>query len=472
MKCKGIIISAMTFAVSLSASAQQFALYNTRTLYDAFENPSQKAFYADSSRKYAFNFFIPSAGFNGVFTGPAQTAFKTLVYRGGFSGASIDVNNTDPNKFFGNLNSYLLMFRVFKSIKLNRELGFAWQVKAESTIDNFSNQTFAILQDYRYFPDGTSNDIFNDKGYAQTYHQFSFNYREDLNKQIGLGIKIGYLSGIAYTRLDINQSSLTKNLEADAYDMVLKGGLQSSFNYGDFGDITYAPGFTNPGAALTASANFKLRGGWFLLTNLKDIGFIHWNNESYQYYINTDLVVENASENNGSKYLFNRIYNSFKRNYTQKSFTTMINGKAEVLLNKDFDRYQPNLLVSKNLFYKGFDIALMNTYKTENFNFSLSTAYSAENFQVGGVAMYKTPNAEFFLGTDNVLKTYYTTKGLITNNENIGNGYTGASFYLGFGLKFGKIMEHDMNSSNIPGFGSRGDDSGFFGRLFGRKSKN
>ncbi|HEY0175503.1 MAG TPA: hypothetical protein VGC08_03930, partial [Pedobacter sp.] len=44
--------------------AQQYGLFNTRTLFDAFENPSQKAFVLDSSRQYASNFLLPYFGLN------------------------------------------------------------------------------------------------------------------------------------------------------------------------------------------------------------------------------------------------------------------------------------------------------------------------------------------------------------------------------------------------------------------------
>jgi hypothetical protein len=85
--------------------------------------------------------------------------------------------------------------------------------------------------------------------------------------------------------------------------------------------------------------------------------------------------------------------------------------------------------------------------------------------------MLKKPNYEFFLGSDNVFKSYYFTKGMIKQDPEIGKGYTGASIYLGFSLKYGPDMEHPMNANNIPGFSKEADGPGFFKRLFSKKQK-
>jgi hypothetical protein len=53
--------------------AQRFSQYHTNTLYDSFENPAQRAFIPDSSKKYAFNLFIPNFSSDVYLTGNAQT---------------------------------------------------------------------------------------------------------------------------------------------------------------------------------------------------------------------------------------------------------------------------------------------------------------------------------------------------------------------------------------------------------------
>ncbi len=81
---------------------------------------------------------------------------------------------------------------------------------------------------------------------------------------------------------------------------------------------------------------------------------------------------------------------------------------------------------------------------------------------LGGQFMIKSPNAEFYIGSDQVFESYYVTKGFLTANENIGRGNTAASFYLGFSLKFGRVQERWQNASYIPMDDKR---EGFFKRM-------
>jgi hypothetical protein len=82
--------------------------------------------------------------------------------------------------------------------------------------------------------------------------------------------------------------------------------------------------------------------------------------------------------------------------------------------------------------------------------------------------MYKSPNFEFYLGSNQLFKTYNFTKGFISQDSGSAKGNTAASFYLGFSLKFGTPVEHQANASIIPGLD---DKPGFFKRLFGKKEK-
>ena len=86
--------------------AQQFSLYNSRTLYDSFENPSQRAYQVDTSKRFAFNFFIPVISINSSFSGPAQSAFKTLLYDGMFNGSDITIGENKLNNITLNSNKH------------------------------------------------------------------------------------------------------------------------------------------------------------------------------------------------------------------------------------------------------------------------------------------------------------------------------------------------------------------------------
>jgi hypothetical protein len=448
----------------------QLALYNTRTLYDAFENPSQKAFYADSSRRFAFNFLIPTLSANGAVSGEAQTAIKRLLYSGKLSAASISSGNEQPNRITLTENTYIAMFKIFKKVRFHREVGFAWQVRSD-TYGEISNETIAFFQNYKNISPSNYQDLFNNQGHNINYHQFSYTYREDYDKRLGLGVKLSYLSGIAYNELDIGSSSLRTSPETDAYTLSLDGKYRSNVSWKDKDPALAIPGIKNPGLALSLSANYKLRGGWYILGNLKDLGFIRWGRkEAYTYDFDDEITLTAASAPTANSRLGSKINKRFNES-SFGSYTTPINGKAEFLINKDFGKYQPHLFLSKNLFYPGGDIALINRLQHRAMNFSLTTAYNLNNFfQLGGQFMLKSPNAELFIGSDQLLESYYTAKGLFTKNENIGRGTTAAAVYFGFALKFGPFMERWQNANNIPGIESE-VRPGFFRRMFGGKKR-
>ena len=466
---KKIVLSLLLTCLISSVNAQQLALYNSHTLYDAFENPSQKAFKADTSRKYAFNFFIPTISANGAFNGPAQKSFKYLVYGNVFNSVGIPLGEGKTNTLEAHTNSYLAMFRIFKSVKFNREMGFAWQVRSDGNV-KISNESLAIFDNYKLFSAKNQfSNIFNDKGYNQSYHQFSFSYREDYDKRFSLGAKLSLLSGIAYAKFKVDRSELSNFTNADSFAVALKGNFKSNFLTSNLNrDILY-PKFSDPGLALSAGASYKFREGWFLLGNLKDIGFIRWRKNSHDYSFNKTIGIANASTGTADERLNRAIGKMINEASEETKFTTVINGKVEALLNKNFGPYRPNFILSKNLFYPGGNIGLINNYHVGNYVFTASGAYNTTKyFQIGGQFMIKSPNVEFFIGSDQLFKTLDATKSLINNDPTIGNGYSGASAYFGFAVKFGPAMEHPLNANTIPGMEQVNSGRGsFFKRILG-----
>ena len=67
-----LLIFFLLLSSAVKIFAQQFSQYNTGTLYDSFENPSQRAFIPDSSKQYAFNLLIPNFNGNFTFSGDEQ----------------------------------------------------------------------------------------------------------------------------------------------------------------------------------------------------------------------------------------------------------------------------------------------------------------------------------------------------------------------------------------------------------------
>lgn len=444
----------------ISINAQQYSLYNTRTLFDSFENPSQKAFIPDSSRRFAIS-FLPTFGFNAALGGPVVATVRSLMNDDDLNSAELQIGKNKSSRLFANMNTYLLMFRLYSSLKGDEELGLSWQLRSDNQAI-ITNETIAIFDDYTRFSQSQNSNIFNNEAYSQNFHQLSLSYRTNMTKDMGIGLKMSYLSGIAYNQLKISESRLAIDRDADYFDLYLNGKFKTNFFYDSIGSNFVSPGFKNPGMAVSASMNYQLPGGWYLLANLKDVGFINWNKKSSVYIVDRNIAINNASANDADDRLVDEL--DYDSSYEQKGFTTMINGKAELLINKKFSHYQPSLLFSKNLFYKGADIALLNNLNFNKLNFGLSATYNTSNIlQVGSQFLLKSPNAEFFIGSDQSFKSISELRALIKDEP--AKGYPGISFYMGFSMKFGYVIEHHENANRIHDFNT---GMGFFERMLRR----
>ena len=455
---KRVLLLLLTFW-NLGTHAQQFGMYNTGTLFDSFENPSHKIFKVDSSRKYASNLLIPTIALDGTFTGPAQQSFKDLVFTSLING-DLPIGENKSNTLVVNSNQYLLMFKIFKNIYWNREIGFSWQIRQSGNI-RATNESLVLLDNIRRFsaPEDFKPDMFNNRGYNQLYHQFSMTYREDLTRRIGLGAKLSALSGVVYNKFDIKRSDI--RLEESGYAVNLNGTYRSSFGFDTLDLSAVIPDFKNPGISVSLSANYKAPGGWYLMGNLKDLGLIRWNRASYKYDFSGDVLVDNTNTSGARRDMLKDVKEFLMRSSAQGSILAPTNSKAEVLLEKDLDWYRPNLILSKSLFYPDGDAVLVNHFRARNYLFSVSGGYSLQNYlKLGGQAMYKTPNFELFLGSEQLFKTYYSGKNAIFKTSANGRGYTAASIYFGLGLKFGPVREHPLNSRTIPGVANLKEENG------------
>lgn len=450
---KRLISTVILMLIIVNCSlAQQYMLYNSRALYDAFENPSQKAFYADSSYKYAFNFLVPALHLNGSIDGPATSFFRSLMFDNGSDISQLDPMDTKVNTVGANINAYLAMFRVFTDVKSYKEMGFSWQVRNDSHAE-VSNAFVVLSQEQNPFNGGISYiDALNVTSFTQSYHQFSFTYRRNSarNKKIGLGIKLSYLSGINYNYIETRDSYLNRN--GASLRLNTNALVRSNHTYKEPTDAEIRswliPGFKNPGASVTLSANFKLKNDWYLMANLKDVGFIYWR-DLYEYRgapFDFQIYPELPDISVGD-----RIIDQLDDNLKRTNVAVPTNGKVEVLVNKNLDFYQPNLIASKNLFYTGWDMALVNNFHLNNFVLSASAAYNPDtSLQLGGQLMLKSPNFEFYLGSNQLIGTYQNVRRLVNSNAGLGSGYIGASLYFGLGIKFGRVVYHRENSPSVP----------------------
>jgi len=464
---KKLLPAVILLLTVFSVRAQQYALFGTRTMFDAFENPSQKSFTLDSSRKFSSNFFLPYFGVNGANKGASEDMIRILSQQGVLDTRGISIGNGDINRFFLNTNVYVAAFRIFQSYKYQKEIGFAWQIRGDSQID-YTNETLALFDSFKRFNDNQEyNDIFNTKGYEQTYHQFSFTYRENYSKRLAFGLKASILSGILYNKLNITDSYFYRNEEQNALLVGLAGTYSANFREGNEIDKnTLIPNFKNPGLSFGFGTNYTTKKGLFLMANVKDLGFIWWRNNTTQTVINETKIISDLENNQGNTN--KEIRDFFLTAQQPKNFIAATNAKLDVYASKSYGNYKPALAISKNLFYKGGDIAFVNTFNFNNFSVSATPLYNFLNvFMLGAQAKYQTPNFEVFMGTDNLVATSYQTVGLIKSNGSTGtgSGANGASFYMGVGIKFGNVVNHPQFSDTMPGINDQQSGS-FFKNLF------
>lgn len=452
--------------------AQQYGLFNTQTLFDAFENPAVKSFTLDSSRKFASNFFLPNFSINATNTGSSSSVIRKAVNTGILDTRSLTLGTSELNKINQNSNIYIATLKIFSSYKYNQEVGLAWQVRSDATI-NYTNETLTILDSYKRFNGNPISNAFNNDGYEQSYHQFSISVRENFNQRLAFGVKMSLLSGIAYNSLKINQSYLYADGDNDQLVVGIRGTYRGNFLYDDEIErkLLY-PTFKNPGASISLGTTYQSRSGVFIMANVKDLGFIKWNNQSHSIGFNTTKYITDLSTKSSND-VVEEITDIVKNADSQSGFITPTNAKADFLISKTFGLYTPNLIISKNLFYNGGDVAFVNRFNYKNLSASVTPAYNFNNYlMIGLQGMYRTPNFEFFLGTDNLVKTYYLANGIYKNSATVGTGYNGASIYMGLGIKFGQVVNHPSNFSTMPGVNGEKVYKGIFRSMFNFFKKN
>ncbi|MES2107101.1 MAG: hypothetical protein V4577_00040, partial [Bacteroidota bacterium] len=170
---KKVLLIFLLFSFSTKIFAQQFSQYNTGTLYDSFENPAQKAFITDSSKKYATNLLFPNFNANFYVTGDAQASLKSRAFLNKYDNSALLFNQGRFNHFNGNANVYLVMFKIFSSFNGDTELGFSVQNKMESR-SLFTDETVLLLNGPQGFPGSAYSGIFNNTFNFQSYNQFGF----------------------------------------------------------------------------------------------------------------------------------------------------------------------------------------------------------------------------------------------------------------------------------------------------------
>ena len=146
-----IFLSVFCLLFTFQAFGQQYSQYNTGTLYESFENPAVQSFIPDTSRRIAFNLFIPNVTGNFYLTGNAQSPLKSRAFNGRYNDSYLRIGENAFNRVNANANVYLVMLRVFRSLNGNADMGFSVQTRMESR-GLISDESIGIFNGAKTFP--------------------------------------------------------------------------------------------------------------------------------------------------------------------------------------------------------------------------------------------------------------------------------------------------------------------------------
>ena len=456
------------FLLPFCVKSQQISLTHSNTQYDAFENPVQTGFVKEQSRKYAITLFPSLDGFI-YFKGASETALKKLLFTriiptSGYG--EIGVGNTNQVNLKGNV--YLFNYRIYKTVNYSRELGFSLQFRNDLQAF-FTNETLSAFNSINQFNKNRYVDIFNTKAHNQSYWQLSATYRENYNEKWGFGAKISLLNGATYSKININSSSLQVNND-NSLDASFTGNYISSFGTDSFTYKKLFPNLKNMGAAISGGVSYTHPKGLYVTFNVRDLGFIRWSKNTPGYNFDGNVRVENVNSINADNQFSTQFGDVITNTQTNKRFTTTIDTKVILAASKNYGFYTPVFVFSKSTFRKDGQIGLLNNFRKNAFNFGLNPIYDFQTkLNLGGQLLIKSPNAEFFLGSEQLFPTYYLAKGYLQNNENIGKPQPRASIYMGLTVKFGSKMQNIGNADEIPGLNDK--ETGYVVRLSKKEKK-
>jgi len=455
------LFALLLFLIYFDAQAQQFAQYNTGTLFDSFENPAQRAFTPDSSRQFTFNFFVPTITANSAFNGNGRQSLLSLLNNGTYNSTALNNGSAKLNSFQINSNNYWFMLKVYTRLDGDQEFGISAQTQASGHA-SFTDETLLLLDSYKNFDNGlANNNLFNSNLQAQAYHQFSLSYRQKISSTVSFGAKLSALLGIYYNQFNISNSGFYVDKNSNTASLFLQGNYTTT-NLHQFASKDLL-GLKNPGAAISLGLQAQLDNGILLQGNVKDLGLIRWHGTSIINFNGTETIDRITRTRNNSDRILTEVDSLVAQNASLKAVYKPTNSRADVSMSKKYaigfpDFYvTPTLVVSKNIFYNGFNAAFINHFNYKSLWFTALTSYNnLDIWNAGAQLMIKSPNAEFFIGTDQLFRS---TKFF---DENYTATRSGISAFIGFSAKFGRLVEHPANASYIP----MGNEKGFFNRMW------
>ena len=452
----------LIFCLLLGSSkifAQQFAQYNTGTLYDSFENPAERSFIPDSSRMYASNFLFPTFDGNISLTGDAQATLKSRLVNhtymnsglhvGGLTGTgegnpSQVIGSTGHlNYIDGNADAYLVMFKMFTSLDGNQEIGFF--LKSDASVrGTLTDESVALLNGSASFPGNNYNNVFNSSYHYQADYQFGASYREQVTKRLAMGFKLALVTGMTDEDVNIKQSGINFDKAKDTALLRLSGTNRKA-------GFSRLP-LSNPGVAFSFGTDYKLPDAFAIQFNVKDLGFIHWNKFAEIYDFNGEEGIKDLVTGDPERRVLNSYDSLIQKNKTEGSYTTLMNGSVDFAVSKwtwiDDEhtlKYSPSLILSKDIAYKDFTVGLVNPVYYKNYSLSVITSYNDQKlFNFGMQFMVKSANCEFFIASQTLPQSVNFLMANVKNQTAINSigAFSGSNIMMGFSLKFGDVIEH------------------------------
>ena len=442
---KKFLLAFCFFLFAVKGFSQKFSQYNTGTVFDSFENPAQRSFIPDSSKSYAFNFLIPNFYGDTYLTGNAQATLVNRLYGGKYQNSALQIGQGKFNNVNTDAAVYALMFKVFGSTKGDTEFGFFLQTKEEGR-GVFSDESVALFNGSAAFPNTTYDNIFNDNFYDQVYSAIGLSYRERITNQCAIGFKLSFLMGVDYSKLNIYESHISFDNPNDAATISLRRKILPEHRSRKvlmpevFLPSTEKPRGANQYRYILQNGRQRNHSGkilktWDLSTGLPDLPIFS--------NFNASETINGLSTPAREDSIYNKIDAILKSGKTEGRYTTQTNSKIELSATKSYwvnsnmtIKYSPTLIASKELLYNGFIGALSNDFQYGKYHGNLSASYDNNNlFNLGLQFMFKTSNAEVYIGTEKLLQT---TKFISahSNYATYTNGpSTGASFFLGFTMR-------------------------------------
>jgi hypothetical protein len=464
-------------ALHFGVFAQQFSQYNTGTLYDGFENPAQKVFIPDSSKKVAFNVLFPNFNTDVTLGGNVQAALKDRLFLGHYDNAALTIGQGRLNYAQTNFNAYAFMLKVYMSPKGDQELGIFAQTRFEGR-GSFSDESVQIVADNSSFKNTSYSDLFNTKFNYQLYHQIGFSYRGEVDKQLSLGFKLSALLGVVANKVDINHSVINFERANNRAFLSVEGNYYASFDPGKFSSQDIIPSTKNPGAAISFGAAYLTDDKTKVQFYVKDLGFIHWNSHSLSGQFSSTGVIDSLDYAGTENRIARTAAALVQSNSVEHSFVLPTNSKMEIsashsyLIAGNAIKYTPTIILSKELFYRGATGALVNHFQYHNLVATLTPTYDdMRYFSIGAQFMVKSPNAEFFIGTDRLIQNYYLARAatdVLSPQIHANNAYTGLNFFMGFSIKMGGLIERQQNASSMPMGDRRNFVTRFWQRITGK----